>query len=340
MRPRFNVLSAASLAAFVGLISVAPKPAQADITCTQFGWDLFKIGSVVKFQWNDTESVSIDTFNLDLYCHQTGKLIQTITSLTHNSSATVSWTVNSTLASFTSECTYNQFQGAFSWPISDPDTGAQTRGVNKCKIMLLTGPGAYVASPGAGGNAPEVDQSIDEDPDPSDIVVSEKTKHVVIGVGCAFGALVLAGFIGFYYIRHKNKRAAEKDMSKKLREPVQTGPLFPPMDRSNGSSHGLGAGGRAARYNELASVTSASLNSPAMTSKTDMAELGAMISRSPTPIAAAHTKLGGQQSQSPLFASAVVSDRPGSLLASSFVPTDGSLTRPSSPAPRNPFEQS
>jgi len=218
---------------------------------------------------------------------------------------------------------YQQFQGAFSWTTSDPDTEVQTPGVNKCKVMQLVGEGAH-AAPGS-HNPSETEPQVDDDVEPSEIVVSDKTKNILIGVGSAFGALILAGFIGFYYIRYSNKLAAEEEMSKKLREPIQTGPLFPPMDRSNGSSHGLGDGGRAARYNELSSVTtgSLSLNSPA-TTKTEMAELGAKVSRAPTPIAAAHAKVGHH---SPSSTSAALADRPPSLLTSTFVPAE-EATRP------------
>ncbi|KAK3816211.1 MAG: hypothetical protein J3Q66DRAFT_194661 [Benniella sp.] len=327
MWPRPSLLSAiASLVCtgLVGLLSVAPHSAHADIICTQYGSDTFRIGSTIKFQWNDTQSVPIETFNLDLYCFQNNKLIQTITTLNLTSSATVSWIVNSTLTSYTSDCTLNQFQGAFSWTTSDPDAEVQTPGVNKCKVMLLVGEGAQ-AAPDSRNPSETEPQPVDDDIDPSEIVVSDKTKNILIGVGSAFGALVLAGFIGFYYIRYSNKLAAEEEMSKKLREPIQNGPLFPPMDRSNGSSHGLGDGGRAARYNELSSVTtgSLSLNSPA-TTRTEMAELGAKGSRSTTPIAAAHAKVGHH---SPSSTSAALTDRPPSLLTSSFVPAE-EATRP------------
>ncbi|KAF9939191.1 hypothetical protein BGZ65_011270 [Modicella reniformis] len=307
--------SVASLAftGLVGLLSMAPRPAQADIICTQYGSDTFRIGSTVKFQWNNTESVSIESFKLDLYCSQNNKLVQAITTLNLTSPATVPWIVDSTLASGITDCPLNQFQGGFSWTTSNPDTNQQVLGVSKCKVMLFINPGAQspVPGPGTPGN--------EDDDEPSEIIITEKTKNILIGVGSAFGALVLAGFVGFYYIRYSNKRAAEKEMSKKLREPIQTGPLFPPMDRSNGSSHGLGNGGRSARYNELASVTTGSLHSPAMTTKTEIGELGVPL-RATTPIAAAHAKVGGQPS--PSFGSTVVTDRPASLLTSSFVPSE------------------
>ncbi|KAF8924741.1 hypothetical protein BGZ58_001502 [Dissophora ornata] len=113
MRPsRSSLFSsvAASLASAAGLLmlTMMPSPAQADITCTQYGTDTFHVGSTIKFQWNDTQTVQIDTFNLDLYCVQTGLLIQTLTTLNQTSPATVSWVVNSTLSAFTTQCSLNE----------------------------------------------------------------------------------------------------------------------------------------------------------------------------------------------------------------------------------------
>ncbi|KAG0283825.1 hypothetical protein BGZ96_011803 [Linnemannia gamsii] len=166
-------------------------------------------------------------------------------------------------------------------------------------LMIADTPGGLgAAAPGSSDNG------FDDEPTPSSIVVSDKTKTIVIGVGCAVGVLVLAGVVGFYVIRYSNKRAAEEQMSKKLREPIQSGPLFAPMDRNNGGNGG------ARRYNELSSVTTGSEtmgHSPATTTRTtemiqmngvtpigtpvmSNSNISALGSRSPTPIAAAHAK--------------------------------------------------
>ncbi|KAF8926777.1 hypothetical protein BGZ58_010914, partial [Dissophora ornata] len=232
-----------------------------------------------------------------------------------------------------------QYQGSFDWTYADSNTGATVAGQAKCKVMLLID-GTSTAT----GSSPS-DPAGTDDTQSSDIIVSDKTKSIVIGVGCAVGVLVLAGFVGFYYIRYSNRREVEKQMSKKLREPVQSGPLFPPVDRSSGG--GLGANASHSRYNELASITTTSVSagSPATTAaKTEMVELGATAyhatspalgSRSPTPIAAAHAKLNGGGAVTPV-PSMLGRDRPGSLLTSPFVPMDDSSR---SPSPHNPFEQ-
>ncbi|KAG0205656.1 hypothetical protein BGX28_002772 [Mortierella sp. GBA30] len=329
-----------------------PSPAQADIICTQFGSDTFHIGSTIKFQWNDTQTTPIDTFNLNLYCVQNSKMIQTITTLNQTSPSPVSWIVNSSLASYSSECPLNQYQGAFEWSYTDSN-GAAARGQAKCKVILLVGTGAQTPAPGTTNPNDGSDPMPADEPQPSDIVVSDKTKTIVIGVGCAVGALVLAGFIGFYYIRYCNKRAAEEQASRKLREPIRSGPLFAPRTGGAGGASGStiagGAGGAAARYNELASITTGSVGSPA-TTRTEMVELGphpagpptsafaspALGSRSPTPIAAAHAKLSAPTS--PSLSTSSANQRPASLLTSSFIPSD-EIPRSSSPNNRNPFEK-
>ncbi|KAF8949150.1 hypothetical protein BGZ46_005189, partial [Entomortierella lignicola] len=218
-----------------------------------------------------------------------------------------------------------QFRAAFDWTYSDPNTGALTQGSTSCDPILLIGAGAVV-SPGS-ATAPS-DPGFTDDPT-GDVVVTDKTKSIVIGVGCAFGFLILAGFVGFYYIRYSNKRAAEEQINKKLREPTQTGPLFPPTDRKNN--------GGSSRYNELASITtSGSIASPSMMgNKTEMSELHAgrspaLGSRSPTPIAAAHVKMTPTLSNLTVPQSYNNNARPGSLLTSPFVPVEET---------RNPFEQ-
>lgn len=226
---------------------------------------------------------------------------------------------------------------------------------------------ATAGAPGSSGGSSD-GGAIDDEPSPSSIVVSDKTKTIVIGVGCAVGALVLAGVVGFYVIRYSNRRAAEEQLSKKLREPIQSGPLFAPMDRHNG-----GNGGAGRRYNELSSVTTGSEtmgHSPATTARTtEMIQLNgvspigtpvmssnsiALGSRSPTPIAAAHAKAAaaaaaaGGNGNSPSLLNPRSSittpslahhyssgggERPSSLLTSPFVPADEASGRTS------PFRQ-
>ncbi|CAO3571999.1 unnamed protein product [Mortierella alpina] len=342
----FSSMASLALAGLVVLLSTTPTPAQADILCTQYGADTFRIGSTVKFQWNDTQSIAINTFDLNLYCVQNNKIIQTITSLNETSPSPVPWIVNSTMASYSPECPLNQYQGAFEWSYTD-EAGTPARGSAKCKVILFVGTGAQ--APPAGTNPNDAEPLPEDDPQPSDIVVSDKTKSIVIGVGCAVGALVLAGFVGFYYIRYSNKRAAEEHASRKLREPIHAGPLFAPRTGGPGSgSSSTIAGRQAAKYNELASITTGSVGSPA-TTRTEMVELGnpapptpgfaspALGSRSPTPIAAAHSKLLSTPA-SPSSSTMSGNGRPASLLTSSFVPAD-ERSRSSSPQPRNPFEQ-
>ncbi|KAF9143231.1 hypothetical protein BGX30_001007 [Mortierella sp. GBA39] len=334
------------------LLSTTPSLVAADLACTQLGADTFHVGSTLKFTWSDTQTVQIDTFNLNLYCAENETFLQTITTLNSSSPATIPWIVNSSISAFSSSCQYNQFHGAFDWTSSDSDTGAVTNNSARCKVMLMiadtaSAPGSSTGSDGG---------TFDDEPSPSSIVVSDKTKTIVIGVGCAVGALVLAGVVGFYVIRYSNRRAAEEQMSKKLREPIHSGPLFAPMDRNNG---GNGAAGK--RYNELSSVTTESEtmgHSPATTARTtEMVQFNgvtpigtpvmspnstALGSRSPTPIAAAHAKAAaaaaaaGGNGNSPSMLSPRSSittpalahhyssggERPSSLLTSPFVPAD------------------
>lgn len=211
--------------------------------------------------------------------------------------------------------------------------------------MLLVGPG--VVSPvGAGGANPDPSQEQGpEDPDTSGpIEITDKTKKVVIGVGCAVGALVLAGFVGFYYIRFSNKRAVQTLASKKLREPLNSSPYG---GGGSGAGSTLAVGGASgARYNELSSVTASiagyspvqqqqqqlqmtELNTQRLYSDNDS---GSIPSRPQTPIAAAHTSHLGPLSASSSSGSplsrpssllpsvAANQERPTSLLTSSFTP--------------------
>ncbi|KAF9426483.1 hypothetical protein BGZ94_006440, partial [Podila epigama] len=274
-----------------------------------------------------------------------------------------------------------QFQGAFEWDYSDPETGETKVGTSKCKVILLVGSSA---APGAGGAANSEDSDIDpldedEPRRPDEIYISDKTKMIVIGVGCAVGALVLAGFVGFYVIRYGNKRAAKETAAQKLREPIQSGPLFPPVDRP----------GRGTKYNELSSVTTGSVGaySPTSTTRTemvDMSEQGKMAnspafnSRSATPIAPRNnnnngisrpstpTPIAAMHASSPSRAASPIltpgsptpiaamharvsppsmsagEQRPTSLLTSSFTPYEESSSTSRTPSPaqgRNPFEE-
>ncbi|KAG0286869.1 hypothetical protein BGZ97_007277, partial [Linnemannia gamsii] len=108
MRSRsFASVTAATLLALLSTLSQAPSLVAADLACTQLGADTFHIGSTLKFTWNDTQTVQIDTFNLNLYCAQDETLLQTITTLNSTSPATYPWVVNSTISAFSSSCQYN-----------------------------------------------------------------------------------------------------------------------------------------------------------------------------------------------------------------------------------------
>ncbi|KAG0026114.1 hypothetical protein BGZ82_009635 [Podila clonocystis] len=212
-------LSSILPAVFLGLIlSFTPAPVKADVLCTQFGFDTFQVGSTVEFEWSDNQAVPIGSFNLDLFCFENGKLLKTLATLNASTSVSPqSWTVDNSILSFHNDCPLNQYQGVFDWTTTDPTTGATGTGSSKCKAMLLNGPGV-IPAPGA---IDPSQQPQDEDPSSGPVVISDRTKTIVIGVGCAVGALVLAGFIGFYYIRIKNKRAEQDLANKKLREPLQ-----------------------------------------------------------------------------------------------------------------------
>ncbi|OAQ31719.1 hypothetical protein K457DRAFT_123985 [Linnemannia elongata AG-77] len=368
MRSRSFLSSVSAAAALLllsttTLLSTTPSLVAADLTCTQLGADTFHVGSTLKFNWTDTQTVQIDTFSLNLYCAENETFLQTITTLNSTSPASYAWVVNSSISAFSSSCQYNQYHGAFDWTSTNPDTGAATKNSARCKVMLMIA--GTASAPGSSGGSSD-GGTFDDEPTPSSIVVSDKTKTIVIGVGCAVGVLVLAGVVGFYVIRYSNKRAAEEQMSKKLREPIQSGPLFAPIDRNNGGNGG--AAGR--RYNELSSVTTGSEtmgHSPATTTRTtEMVQLNgvtpigtpvmssnsiALGSRSPTPIAAAHAKAaaaaaaaaaGGNGSSPSLLnpRSSITTpalahhyssggERPSSLLTSPFVPADEASGRTS-----------
>ncbi|KAF9584864.1 hypothetical protein BGW38_004890 [Lunasporangiospora selenospora] len=348
-------------------LTLFTQTATADIRCTQNGADTFRAGSMLKFQWNDTESASIESFTLDLYCVQSGKLVQNLATLNLTSPSPIAWVATS-LAAQSNECTLNQYQGGFAWATTDPTTGEPTTGVSKCKVMLFIGAPNSASSPTNGTNdnpdrTKVPDQTLDDEDSmkPSDVVVTEQTKHIVIGVGSAFGVLVLSGFIGFYVIRYSNKRAADEAAAKKLREPIQNGPSYPPSTGRGGPNSGQTSAG-ISRYNDLASVTTGSMGAnsprPEMTENDYGAGAMSILSMSPaaTPIAAAHAKLARPDSyltasihSPPMSHSSAMGpgsgvgsgERPASLLTSSFIPMDDhrSLSEASRSTTPNPFER-
>ncbi|GJJ72588.1 hypothetical protein EMPS_04946 [Entomortierella parvispora] len=355
MLSRFTKMAALACLATLGCM---PQPGMADIYCTQKGSDTFRVGSTVKFGWNDTGAYPIDTFRLDLYCIENDKFMETITTL--NATGSVSpqtWVVNQTIMTQASSCPSNQYRGQFDWNYTDPTTGVLASGSANCKAMLLVGPGVVPPVGGGGTVNPDPSEQPPDDPDTTGpIEITDKTKKVVIGVGCAVGALVLAGFVGFYYIRYSNKRAVQAQVSKKLREPLNSSPYG--GAGAGGSSLAVGASG--ARYNELSSVTASVAGySPVQPhqqaqQQLQMAELnshrpysdndsGSNSSRPQTPIAAAHNSQFGHMSSSPSGASlsrpssllpsvAANQDRPTSLLTSSFTP-------PPEPRPNMTYQQ-
>ncbi|KAG0379867.1 hypothetical protein BGX24_011288 [Mortierella sp. AD032] len=190
--------------AFLATLALLPRAADAQLQCQQYGADTFRVGSTLKFIWSDTSGGSgaesgIPSFNIDLYCYESSKYMQTV--------ATVD-TTNAT-----------QYQGRLTWNTTDPNTGVAATGTALCKTMLLVGlptPSGGVQQPN-----PQAPTNTEDDPPTGDIEITDKTKNIIIGVGCAVGALVLAGLVGFYYIRFKNRRAVEKSANRKLREPLQ-----------------------------------------------------------------------------------------------------------------------
>ncbi|KAG0296074.1 hypothetical protein BGZ96_010238 [Linnemannia gamsii] len=334
-------------------LALLPQVANAQITCQQFGSDTFRVGSTVKYFWTGADGTP--SFNIDLYCYENNKYMKTVTTIDTTlvgGAGNYSWVVDQSITNNLAQCQFNQYQGRYTWNTTDADTGISTPGSAICKTMLLVGPGVVTApnQPGAplDPNAP----TIPEDDQPAgDIEITDKTKNIIIGVGCAVGALVLAGFAGFYYIRFKNKRAVEKSASRKLREPLQPDQSRPGMGPGASASH--------ARYNELGSVTTSVAGYSPMQRPGEMVELGGMPpapsssgassssrpqsfdyrSGSPTPIASRHQAANS----SGLLAQpsgSFISDRPPSLLTSSFTPAGEDpnpfQSRPSGRAPAPP----
>ncbi|KAF8942764.1 hypothetical protein BGZ47_006167 [Haplosporangium gracile] len=216
--------------------------------------------------------------------------------------------------------------------------------------MLLVGPGVVAPPSQSIPSDPQSPNMPEDDLPTGQIEITDKTKKVVIGVGCAVGALVLAGFVGFYYIRFKNKRAVEKSANRKLREPLQ-----PDLSRLG---MGPGAAASQARYNELGSVTTSVVGYSPLQRPGEMVELGGMPpalsssgaslssrsqsfdyrSGSPTPIAFRHAANSSGLLAQP--SGSFISDRPPSLLTSSFTPPSEDpnpfQSRPSGRAPPPP----
>ncbi|KAF9150065.1 hypothetical protein BG015_008124 [Linnemannia schmuckeri] len=331
------------------LATLLPQVATAQLQCQQFGSDTFRVGSMIKYFWTGAEL--IPSFNIDLYCYENNKYIQTIGTIdTSLNASNYSWVVDQSITNNLAQCQFNQYQGRFTWNTTDAETGALTQGSTSCKIMLLVGPGVVGPSSQPDPSEPQPTSMPEDDLPIGQIEVSDKTKKIVIGVGCAVGALVLAGFVGFYYIRFKNKRAVEKSASRKLREPLQPDLSRPGM--------GPGAAASQARYNELGSVTTSVVGYSPLQRPGEMVELGRMPpapsssgassssrphsfdyrSGSPTPIASRHA--ANSSGLLPQPSGSFISDRPPSVLTSSFTPPSEDpnpfQSRPSGRAPPPP----
>ncbi|KAG0269850.1 hypothetical protein BGZ95_001879 [Linnemannia exigua] len=311
--------------AFLATLALLPRAADAQLQCQQFGADTFRVGSTLKFGWSDASGGSgaesgIPSFNIDLYCYESSKYMQTV--------ATVD-TTNAT-----------QYQGRLTWNTTDPNTGLATTGSALCKTILLVG----LPTPSGGGAQqpnPQSPNTSEDDPPTGDIEITDKTKNIIIGVGCAVGALVLAGLVGFYYIRFKNKRAVEKSANRKLREPLQPDLSRPGTGPGTSASH--------ARYNELGSGTTSIVGYSPLQRPGEMVELKGMPSSSsrpqseyrsasPTPIASRHAANNSGLLAQP--STSFSSDRPPSLLTSPFTPPGEEpnpfQSRPSGRAPPPP----
>ncbi|KAF9292765.1 hypothetical protein BGZ88_006137 [Linnemannia elongata] len=328
------------------LAALLPQVATAQLQCQQFGSDTFRVGSTIKYFWTGAESVP--SFNIDLYCYENSKYIQTIGKIdTSLGASNYSWVVDQSITNNLAQCQFNQYQGRYTWNTTDADTGAVTQGSALCKTMLLVGPGVVTAPNQPNPSDPSAPSSPEEDQPIGQIEISDKTKKIVIGVGCAVGALILAGFVGFYYIRFKNKRAVEKSANRKLREPLQPDNSRPGMGPGASASH--------ARYNELGSGATSVVGYSPLQRPGEMVELSGMPpssgassssrpqsfdyrSGSPTPIANRHAANSSGLLAQP--GGSFVSDRPPSLLTSSFTPPGEDpnpfQSRPSGRAPPPP----
>jgi len=181
--------------------------------------------------------------------------------------------------------------------------------------MLLVGPGV-ASAPGAPPPPPSQSDSSelpptdpDDEPGPRTVIVTDRTKHILIGVGSAVGALFLAGFVGFYFILYKNKHAERESINKKLRESQ-----LPPA--SSASVHSGGNGQVPMRpQSEIVEMEGIP------TAPTPVLE--------PAPASRPQSHVSGSHPGTPLYSSPLarpegmfVADRPPSVLTSSFTPPD------------------
>ncbi|KAF9968746.1 hypothetical protein BGZ70_009024 [Mortierella alpina] len=323
-----------ALSAILVAVTILPTFTHADITCNTFK-DTFRVGDTLKFVWNDTQSYIISNFNLDLYCVETGKLVCTLATLnTNTSEPTVEWTVDDTIQAGAAECPRHQYSASFDWHYSDPTTLEAKVGTGSCNRIMLFIPPATTSS----AATPDQDDPANTDDRPPDrqIFISDKTKTIIIGVGGAVGALILAGFFGFYFIRCMNRRAEEAAANRKLREPLHASSV-----EEGGSSGSLAKNkhdnGDGTRYSALSSVTT--------TLPGDKMELDPMGSSYSTASGASASRSGShlpmmteRTSQEPPLSStratmrhsmqsgmsgppaSFTNERPTSLLTSSFTP--------------------
>ncbi|KAG0213144.1 hypothetical protein BGX28_004970 [Mortierella sp. GBA30] len=279
-----------------------------------FGSDTFRVGSNLKFFWVDTQTYPIGAFNLDIYCYETGKLIRTLASLDTNSSTSPQeWDVDSTFLTSTSDCPMNQYQGAFDWHYSDPVTLAPTVGTAKCKVLLLIPPTPNPSQPSPS------DPLATDDPTSGDIYISDRTKNIIIGVGCAVGVLIIAGVVGFYFIRYKNRRAEEELANQKLREPLH---VEGPDNTTSGDT------GEGIQYSAMTGVTTSVPGE-----KMELEQIGpyspttASISGSHLPRTEPAPSLSRHSVQQNRPSGSFTIERPPSLLTSSFTPPEDDRER-------------
>ncbi|KAF9960261.1 hypothetical protein BGZ72_007519 [Mortierella alpina] len=206
-------------------------------------------------------------------------------------------------------------------------------GTASCNRVMLFIPAGATPTPSAPDPADPTDPgNTDDPPTKGQIFISDKTKTIIIGVGGAVGALVLAGFFGFYFIRYKNRRAEETAANRKLREPLHV----PAEDGSSGSlpntRHDRGDD---ARYSALTSVTTTLPGE-----KMELDQMGSSYSTaSAASVTGSHLPMMTEQTsqQQPLPSTRMAmrqsmqsnlsgppgsftNERPASLLTSSFVP--------------------
>ncbi|CAO3570024.1 unnamed protein product [Mortierella alpina] len=319
-----------ALSAFLVAVTILPSFTHADIICNTFK-DTFRLGDTLKFTWSDTQTYTISDFNLDLYCVETGKLVRTLATLNTNSSESpVEWTVDGTIQAGAGDCPRHQYSASFDWHYNDPTTLEAKVGTASCnRIMLFipaaTTPSAATPDPGDASNT--------DDPPSGQIFISDKTKTIIIGVGGAVGALIVAGFVGFYFIRYKNRRAEESAANRKLREPLHASSA-----EEGGSSGSLTKNkhdtGDGTRYSALTSVTTTLPGD-----KMELDTMGSSYSTASGPVSGSHLPMMTEHTSQRLPLSSTpaamrhsmqsdmsgplgsfTNERPTSLLTSSFTP--------------------